>query len=178
VNLTRREMADQIPMLDITKDTQSPTTFLRRSGEFIRQLKKSKAAAAVVQDAEAYQRLLDTAARADAVMNCGIRTPQTCVTRMERVPRAISVFPRPAAGRNGRGRERRPPKASPAHELLTQKISLSAACILRGRPALLITPKFAEPSADPGAPNGGVLVTLNASILNCSVMRSTGRNSL
>jgi prevent-host-death family protein len=62
-------------MLDITKDIQSLTTFRRRSGDFLRQLKKSKRpvvltvkgkAAAIVQDAEAYQRLLDIAAQADA----------------------------------------------------------------------------------------------------------------
>jgi prevent-host-death family protein len=62
-------------MLDITKDIQSLTTFRRRSGEFMRQLKKNKRplvltvkgkAAAIVQDAEAYQRLLDIAAQADA----------------------------------------------------------------------------------------------------------------
>jgi prevent-host-death family protein len=62
-------------MLDITKDIQSLTTFRRRSGDFMKQLKKSKRpvvltvkgkAAAVVQDAEAYQRLLDVAASADA----------------------------------------------------------------------------------------------------------------
>ena len=62
-------------MLDITKDIQSLTTFRRRSGDFMRQLKKSKRpvvltvkgkAAAIVQDAEAYQRLLDVAARADS----------------------------------------------------------------------------------------------------------------
>jgi prevent-host-death family protein len=62
-------------MLDITKDIQSLTTFRRRSGEFLRQLKRSKRpvvltvrgkAAAVVQDAEAYQRLLDAAAQAGA----------------------------------------------------------------------------------------------------------------
>lgn len=67
-------------MLDITKDIQSLTTFRRRSGDFMKQLKKSKRpvvltvkgkAAAVVQDAEAYQRLLDLAAHADA--NEGIR---------------------------------------------------------------------------------------------------------
>ena len=61
-------------MLDITKDIQSLTTFRRRSGDFMKQLKKSKRpvvltvkgkAAAIVQDAEAYQRLLDIAARAD-----------------------------------------------------------------------------------------------------------------
>ena len=62
-------------MLDITKDIQSLTTFRRRSGDFIKQLKKSKRpvvltvkgrAAAVVQDAEAYHRLLDIAALVDA----------------------------------------------------------------------------------------------------------------
>ena len=62
-------------MLDITTDIQSLTTFRRSSGDFMKQLKKSKRpmvltvngkAAAVVQDAEAYQRLLDLAARADA----------------------------------------------------------------------------------------------------------------
>jgi prevent-host-death family protein len=62
-------------MLDITKDIQSLTTFRRRSGDFMKQLKKSKRpvvltvkgkAAAIIQDAEAYQRLLDVAASADA----------------------------------------------------------------------------------------------------------------
>ncbi|HXP87124.1 MAG TPA: type II toxin-antitoxin system Phd/YefM family antitoxin [Bryobacteraceae bacterium] len=62
-------------MLDIKQDIQPLTTFRRRSAEFLRQLKKSKRpviltvngrAAAIVQDAEAYQRLLDIAARADA----------------------------------------------------------------------------------------------------------------
>jgi prevent-host-death family protein len=61
-------------MLDITQDIHSLTTFRRRSGDFMKQLKKSKRpviltvkgkAAAIVQDAEAYQRLLDIAARAD-----------------------------------------------------------------------------------------------------------------
>jgi len=70
-------------MLDITKDIHSLTTFRRRSGEFLKQLKKSKRpvvltvkgkAAAIVQDAEAYQRLLDIAAHADAVE--GIRQGQ------------------------------------------------------------------------------------------------------
>jgi prevent-host-death family protein len=62
-------------MLDITKDIQSLTTFRRHSGDFMKQLKKSKRpvvltvkgkAAAIVQDAEAYQRLLNIAARADS----------------------------------------------------------------------------------------------------------------
>ena len=61
-------------MIDITKDIQSLTTFRRRSGDFLKQLKKNKRpvvltvkgkAAAIVQDAEAYQRLLDVAALAD-----------------------------------------------------------------------------------------------------------------
>jgi prevent-host-death family protein len=61
-------------MLDITKDTQSLTAFRREFREFMKQLKKSKRpviltvkgkAQAVVQDAEAYQRLLDLAAGAD-----------------------------------------------------------------------------------------------------------------
>ncbi len=62
-------------MVDITRDIQSLTTFRRASGDFMKQLKKTKRpvvltvkgkAAAVVQDAEAYQRLLDIAASADA----------------------------------------------------------------------------------------------------------------
>ena len=61
-------------MLDITKDIQSLTNFRRKSGEFLKEMKKSKRpvvltvngkAEAVVQDAESYQRLLDSAARAD-----------------------------------------------------------------------------------------------------------------
>ena len=67
-------------MLDITSDTQTLTAFHRSSADFMKQLKKTKRpvvltvngkAAAVVQDASAYQRLLDIAARADA--NEGIR---------------------------------------------------------------------------------------------------------
>lgn len=67
-------------MLDITNDIQSLTTFRRRSGEFMKQIKRTKRpvvltvkgkAAAVVQDAAAHQRLLDIAAYAD--VNEGIR---------------------------------------------------------------------------------------------------------
>jgi len=63
-------------MLDITKDIQAMTTFRRNPGKFIKHLKKSKKplvltingkAEAVVQDAEAYQRLLDIAAQADVL---------------------------------------------------------------------------------------------------------------
>ena len=61
-------------MLDITKDIQSLTNFRRKSGQFLKEMKKSKRpvvltvngkATAVIQDAESYQRLLDSAARAD-----------------------------------------------------------------------------------------------------------------
>lgn len=55
-------------MLDITKGIQSLTTFRRRSGDFMKQLKRTRRPvvltvkgkpAAIVQDAEAYRRLLD-----------------------------------------------------------------------------------------------------------------------
>jgi prevent-host-death family protein len=84
-------------MLDITKDIQSLTTFRRRSGDFMKQLKKSKRpvvltvkgkAAAVVQDAEAYQRLLNIAALASAEE--GIRQGLEDVKRGR--PRPIREF--------------------------------------------------------------------------------------
>jgi prevent-host-death family protein len=62
-------------MRDTTSDIQSLTAFRRRSGDLMKQLKNSKRpvvltvkgkAAAIVQDAEAYQRLLDIAGLADA----------------------------------------------------------------------------------------------------------------
>ena len=61
-------------MLDIKQDIQPLTTFRRCSAEFLRQLKRTKRpviltvngkAAAIVQDAGAYQRLLEIAARAE-----------------------------------------------------------------------------------------------------------------
>jgi prevent-host-death family protein len=61
-------------MLNIATDIQSLTAFRRSSGDFMKHLRKTKRpmvltvngkAAAVVQDAEAYQRLLNIAARAD-----------------------------------------------------------------------------------------------------------------
>ena len=85
-------------MLDITKDIQSLTTFRRQSGDFMKQLKKSKRpvvltvngkAAAIVQDAEAYQRLLDLAARADGEE--GIRQGLEDVARRRTRP-AREVF--------------------------------------------------------------------------------------
>jgi prevent-host-death family protein len=61
--------------MDITNDIQALTTFRNHSAQFLRHLQKTKRplvltvngkAAAVVQDAEAYQRLLDLAAEANA----------------------------------------------------------------------------------------------------------------
>jgi len=62
-------------MSKLESDVQSLTTFLRHSSEIVKHLEQSKRpvvltvrgkAVAIVQDAEAYQRLLDIAARADA----------------------------------------------------------------------------------------------------------------
>ena len=62
-------------MLNTAQDIQSLTSFRRSSAQTLKLLRKSKRpmvltvngkAAAVVQDAEAYQQLLDIAARADA----------------------------------------------------------------------------------------------------------------
>ena len=61
--------------MDITKDIQPMTTFRNHSAEFMAHIKQTGRpliltvngkAAAVVQDAESYQRLLDLAAEADA----------------------------------------------------------------------------------------------------------------
>ena len=61
--------------MDITKDIQAMTTFRNHSAELMHHLRESKRpliltvngkAAAVVQDAEAYQHLLDLAAEANA----------------------------------------------------------------------------------------------------------------
>ena len=63
-------------MFDITKDIQPMTIFRRKPGEFMRRLKRTRRALiltvngraeVVVQDAAAYQHLLDIAARADAI---------------------------------------------------------------------------------------------------------------
>ena len=62
-------------MFDIKRDIQAMTTFRRNPVKFLKHLKITKEplvltingkAEAVVQDAEAYQRLLDVAAQADA----------------------------------------------------------------------------------------------------------------
>lgn len=61
-------------MLDLSKDIHSLTAFRRKPTAFLKRLKKTKRpvvltvngkAEAVVQDAEAYQRLLDIAAKSD-----------------------------------------------------------------------------------------------------------------
>ncbi|WP_049973985.1 type II toxin-antitoxin system Phd/YefM family antitoxin [Azospirillum sp. B4] len=61
--------------MDITKDIQPMTTFRNHSAEFMQHIKETKRpmiltvngrAAAVIQDAEAYQHLLDLAAQASA----------------------------------------------------------------------------------------------------------------
>jgi prevent-host-death family protein len=81
--------------LDLTRDIQSLTTFRRRSGDFLKQLRKSKRpvvltvkgrAAAVAQDAGAYQRLLDIAAAADAR---GLRARHLLYGRKPRIYRVI-----------------------------------------------------------------------------------------
>jgi len=62
-------------VVDITKDIQPLTTFRNNSVKMMRQLKRTKRPViltvngkveAVVQDAAAYQKLLDVAAKADA----------------------------------------------------------------------------------------------------------------
>jgi prevent-host-death family protein len=88
----------QAQLMDITKDIQPMTTFRNHSAEIIQHLKDTKRpviltvngkAAAVVQDAEAYQHLLDLAAEADAAegIRQGLADLQSGRTR-----RAIEVF--------------------------------------------------------------------------------------
>ena len=90
-------------MLDITNDIQSLTTFRRRSGDFMKQLKKSKRpvvltvkgkAAAVVQDAEAYQRLLDIAAQANALEGIRQGIEDTKKGRVRPAREALEMFRR------------------------------------------------------------------------------------
>ena len=61
--------------MDITKDIQPMTTFRNHSAEFMQHIRETRRpivltvngkAAAVLQDAESYQRLLDLAAEANA----------------------------------------------------------------------------------------------------------------
>jgi len=67
-------------MLDIANDIESLTNFKRRTADFLKKMKKTGRpvvltvngqAKVVVQDAEAYQRLLELAERAEAI--AGIR---------------------------------------------------------------------------------------------------------
>ena len=85
-------------MIDITKDIQSLTNFRRNSGDMMKQLKKTKRpivltvngkAEAIVQDAAAYQRLLDIAAQGNALE--GIRQGMEDA-REGRVKPAKAVF--------------------------------------------------------------------------------------
>ena len=89
--------------MDITQDIQALTTFRNNSAAFLQRLKKTKRpliltvngkAAAVVQDAEAYQRLLDIAAEADAAE--GIRQGREDVGqgRTYPAPEALKLFRR------------------------------------------------------------------------------------
>jgi len=89
--------------MDITKDIQAMTTFRRNPGKFMKHLKKTKKplvltingkAEAVVQDAEAYQHLLDIAAQADA--HEGIRQGAEDVKkgRVRPAREALEVFRR------------------------------------------------------------------------------------
>ena len=90
-------------MFDIKKDIQTMTTFRRNPGKFMKHLKKTKRplvltihgkAEAVVQDAAAYQRLLDIAAQADA--HEGIRQGMEDVKkgRVRPARKALEVFRR------------------------------------------------------------------------------------
>ena len=84
--------------MDITRDIQPMTTFRNHSAEIMRHLKDTRRpviltvngkAAAVVQDAEAYQHLLDLAAEANAAE--GIRQGLEDL-RNDRTRRANDVF--------------------------------------------------------------------------------------
>ena len=89
--------------MDITEDIQALTTFRNHSAAFLQQLKKTQRpvvltvngkAAAVVQDAAAYQRLLDLAAQADATE--GIRQGREDVAkgRVSPARKALKAFRR------------------------------------------------------------------------------------
>src|SRR5208282_1393439 len=88
-------------MLDITKDIQAMTTFRRNPGKFMKHLKKTKKplvltingkAEAVVQDAEAYQRLLDIAAQADAIEGIRQGTEDMKKRRVRPAREALEMF--------------------------------------------------------------------------------------
>lgn len=83
--------------MDITRDIQPMTTFRNHSAEILQHLKQTRRpviltvngkAAAVPQDADAYQRLLDLAAQADA--GGGIRQGlEDVASRRTRPARAV-----------------------------------------------------------------------------------------
>lgn len=90
-------------MFDIKKDIQAMTTFRRNPGKVMRHLKKTKKpliltihgkTEAVVQDAEAYQNLLDIAAQADALE--GIRQGSEGIEkgRVRPAREALEIFRR------------------------------------------------------------------------------------
>lgn len=89
--------------MDITQDIQALTTFRNHSAKFLQQLRKTRRpvvltvngkAAAVVQDAEAYQQLLDLAAQASAEE--GIRQGREDVAKGRTMPAraALKAFRR------------------------------------------------------------------------------------
>jgi prevent-host-death family protein len=90
-------------MFDVKKDIQAMTTFRRNPGKFMKQLKQTKKpvvltingkAVAVVQDAEAYQRLLDIAAQADALEGIRQGIEDVKKGRVRPVREALETFPR------------------------------------------------------------------------------------
>lgn len=90
-------------MLDIKKDIQAMTTFRRNPRKFMKELKKTKKplvltingkAEAVVQDAEAYQRLLDIAAQADALEGIRQGTEDIKKRRVRPAREALETFRR------------------------------------------------------------------------------------
>ena len=90
-------------MLDIKKDIQAMTTFRRNPAKFMKHLKKTKRplvltingkAEAVVQDAEAYQRLLDIAAQADVLEAIRQGTEDVKKERVRPAKEALETFRR------------------------------------------------------------------------------------
>jgi prevent-host-death family protein len=93
----------EVIMFDIKKDIQAMTTFRRNPGKFMKHLKKTKKplvltvngkAEAVVQDAEAYQRLLDMAAQADALEGIRQGIEDTKKGRVRPAREALEMFRR------------------------------------------------------------------------------------
>ena len=93
----------EVVMFDIKKDIQAMTTFRRNPGKFMKHLKKTKKplvltingkAEAVVQDAEAYQRLLDIAAQADALEGIRQGIEDTKKGRVRPARQALEMFRR------------------------------------------------------------------------------------